>query len=106
VKRDYKIPKAGGPSIFGQDTWSQISFSMTGNSKKGGAQTSNIAICEIAKHKVSMRLGPSDHERLWVVDRRKEDFGDRDLECQDTSSQECRNAKILKGTHVRSFRGS
>jgi hypothetical protein len=33
-------PKAGGPSIFGQDTWSQINISLTGKSKEGGALTS------------------------------------------------------------------
>jgi hypothetical protein len=38
-KRAYKIPKAGGPSIFGQDTWSQINISLTGKSKEGGALT-------------------------------------------------------------------
>jgi hypothetical protein len=94
VKRAYKILKAGGPSIFGQDTWSQINFSLTGKSKKGGAPTSNIAIREIAKRKVPMRSGPSDHERSWVVDRRKEDIDDHDLECRNTSSQECRNAEM------------
>jgi hypothetical protein len=81
VKRAYKIPKEGGPSIFGQDMWSQNNFSLTGKSKKGGAPTSDIVIREIVKRKVPMRSGPSDHERPWAVDRRKTDFGDHDLEC-------------------------
>jgi hypothetical protein len=98
VKQAYKIPKAGGPSIFGQDTWSQINFSLTGKSKKGGAPTSDITIREITKHKVPMRSGPSDHERCGSSIRKD---GDRDLECRNTSSQKNgemrRNAKCLFG---------
>jgi hypothetical protein len=37
VKRAYKILKAGGPSIFGQDTWLKINISLTERSKEGGA---------------------------------------------------------------------
>jgi hypothetical protein len=32
-KRVYKILKEGGPSIYGQDTWTQINISLTGKSK-------------------------------------------------------------------------
>jgi hypothetical protein len=94
VNRAYKIMKEGGPSIFGQDTWSHINFSLTRKSKKGGAPTSDIAIREITKCKVLMRSGPSDHERLWAIDQRKVDIGDHDLECRNTSSQERQNAEM------------
>jgi hypothetical protein len=40
-------------------------------SKKGGAPTFDIMICEIVKCKVPMGSGPSNHERLWVVDRKQ-----------------------------------
>jgi hypothetical protein len=93
VNQAYKILKAGGLSIFGQDTWSQISFSLTRKSNKGSAPTSDIAIQEIVKRKVLMRSGPSDHKRSWVIDQRKADIEDHDLECRNTSSQEHRNAK-------------
>jgi hypothetical protein len=49
-------------------------------SKKGGAPTFDIMIHEIAKHKVLMRSGPSDHERLW--DRRSEKSGYRKIRSQ------------------------
>jgi hypothetical protein len=81
VKQAYKILKEGGPSIFEQDTWSQIIFSLTVMSKKGGSPTSDITIHEIMKQKVQMRSGPSINERSWAIDRRKADIGDRDLEC-------------------------
>jgi hypothetical protein len=55
MKRAYKVPKTGGPSIIGQDTWLQFNISLTGKSKEGSSLTFQLAICEIA-----IRSGPSD----------------------------------------------
>ena len=49
VKQDYKILKEGGPSIFGQDTWSHINILLTKKSKEGSALSFQIAKCEMEK---------------------------------------------------------
>jgi hypothetical protein len=55
MKWAYKVPKAGGLSIFKKDTWRAIDISLIGNLKEGSALSFQLTICEIM-----IRSGLSD----------------------------------------------
>jgi hypothetical protein len=89
-KRVYKIPKEGGPSIYGQDTWTQINISLTGKSKFRNAPTSHLSKSRYAKSRFNLAVRSRcdlDRRSDSISEFRGSGVGD----VKEHSPQECPN---------------